>query len=230
MLYPKPRCITTPLQGLLTLGWVEFYGLVGRRGDNPLALVEPLRMRLGGHFGRGGRLPMVIVSIVVEWSKLVFAIFETHLDNLSRRAMIHFVAALALTLASSNDLSAKRPNGLLLNLPPNTLRPNSQDSCTRETGFIWDSVATAVQDQTDLAALGNEPRFPRDQSSKDIEGFQVAEEETQMNFAVAISPWQVRLAVEKSRDPVRVGAEVCQENCWRTDFVVYIEVEFQVCE
>ena len=39
------------LQDLLILGRVVLQGLVGRRGDNPLALLELLGLRLGRHFG-----------------------------------------------------------------------------------------------------------------------------------------------------------------------------------
>jgi len=39
------------LHDLLILGRVVLQGLVGRRGDNPLALLELLGLRLGRHFG-----------------------------------------------------------------------------------------------------------------------------------------------------------------------------------
>ena len=42
------------LQDLLILGRVVLQGLVGGRGDNPLALLELLGLRLGGHFGGAG--------------------------------------------------------------------------------------------------------------------------------------------------------------------------------
>ena len=42
------------LHDLLILGRVVLQGLVGRRGDNPLALLELLGLRLGGHFGGAG--------------------------------------------------------------------------------------------------------------------------------------------------------------------------------
>jgi len=50
------RALVLPylLQDLLILGRVVLQGLVGGRGDNPLALLELLGLRLGGHFGGAG--------------------------------------------------------------------------------------------------------------------------------------------------------------------------------
>ena len=50
------RALVLPylLQDLLVLGRVVLQGLVGRRGDNPLALLELLGLRLGRHFGGAG--------------------------------------------------------------------------------------------------------------------------------------------------------------------------------
>lgn len=139
--------------------------------------------------------------------------------------------ALARAWASSNNLSAKRPNRRLLGLPANTFRPNSQDPSARETGLVRDYIATTVQDQTDLAALNIEPMFLlRNQYSESIESVQVAEEETEMDLAAANRSRQVMLAVKKIQHPVRLGAKVCQEPAWRAGLVVYIEVELQVCE
>lgn len=53
---------TTLLQHLLIHGRVVLQGHVGRRGDDPLALLELLGLRLGRHFGGAGRLPMAVVS------------------------------------------------------------------------------------------------------------------------------------------------------------------------
>lgn len=125
-----------------------------------------------------------------------------------------------IQLASSNDLSAKRPNRLFLKLPANILCSNSQNPSARKTGFVRNSVTTTVQDQTDLATLDVETMLPLDQSSEGVEGAQAAEEETEMDLAAAARSWQVMLAVEKTLDPDRVGAEVCQESAWRADVVV----------
>lgn len=51
------------LVDLLILGRVVLQGLVGRRGDNPLALLELLGLRLGRHFGGAGRPTVWTVSI-----------------------------------------------------------------------------------------------------------------------------------------------------------------------
>lgn len=53
---PSYRALVLPylLQDLLILGRVVLQGLVGGRGDNPLALLELLGLRLGGHFGGAG--------------------------------------------------------------------------------------------------------------------------------------------------------------------------------
>ena len=130
---------------------------------------------------------------------------------------------------NSNNLGAKRTNDLLLNLPAKTFRPTSQDTCPRETVFIRDPVATTVHDQTDFAAMGTVPIFLRNQSLEAVKSPQVAEEETQMNLAAATYSRQVRLAVEKTRDPFRVGVKVVQNLVWTADFVLGVQVEFQVC-
>ena len=51
------------LHDLLILSRVVLQGLVGRRGDDPLALLELLGLRLGRHFGGAGRPTVRIVSI-----------------------------------------------------------------------------------------------------------------------------------------------------------------------
>ena len=54
--FSSHRALVLPylLQDLLILGRVVLQGLVGRRGDNPLALLELLGLRLGRHFGGAG--------------------------------------------------------------------------------------------------------------------------------------------------------------------------------
>jgi hypothetical protein len=51
------------LHDLLILSRVVLQGLVGRRGDDPLALLELLGLRLGRHFGGAGRPTVWIVSV-----------------------------------------------------------------------------------------------------------------------------------------------------------------------
>lgn len=59
----RPQVLPYLLHDLLVLSRVVLQGLVGRRGDDPLALLELLGLRLGRHFGGAGRPTVRIVSI-----------------------------------------------------------------------------------------------------------------------------------------------------------------------
>lgn len=131
--------------------------------------------------------------------------------------------ALAWAWASSGELKQSQREETESSLPQtaNQHPLSEQPESVRAKDWLrGNSVATTVQDQTDLAKLNVEPMLPLDQSSEGEEGAQVAEEKTEMDLAAAARSWQVMLAVEKSLDPGRVGAEVCQEPAWPADVVV----------